>query len=172
MTQTLRKNSSRKSKGDDNMIPMINIVFLLLIFFMVAGQVSTLKAPGIELPANDGGDKPDKAPLKLVLTKDNQINLSGVSLTLEELDAALSEAARADSKDDTIDASIAETAKLETARGEASIIETSTENTRINLLADRDVVASELEPLLDLLRQHKILSVNLLTKQQAGSTTR
>ncbi|WCN07844.1 ExbD/TolR family protein [Marinomonas mediterranea] len=29
----------RDAGGDDNMIPMINVVFLMLVFFMVAGQI-------------------------------------------------------------------------------------------------------------------------------------
>ena len=133
----------RKKSGDDNMIPMINIVFLLLIFFMVAGQVSALKVPGIELPGNDAGEKPDREPLKLVLTKENTISLSGVSLTLAELDTALA------------------AATAEAAENEQDI--------SINLLVDRQVIANDLDPLLETLRQHKILSVSLLTKLQTGT---
>ncbi len=35
----INHNSARKNKLDDSMIPAINIVFLLLIFFMLAGQI-------------------------------------------------------------------------------------------------------------------------------------
>jgi len=33
------KYAARKAGDDDNMVPLINVVFLMLVFFMVAGQI-------------------------------------------------------------------------------------------------------------------------------------
>lgn len=33
------KYAARAASNDDNMVPLINVVFLMLIFFMVAGQI-------------------------------------------------------------------------------------------------------------------------------------
>ena len=43
-------SSKRKGSSDDNMIPLINIVFLLLIFFMVAGQIQKRPDDTIDIP--------------------------------------------------------------------------------------------------------------------------
>lgn len=40
----------RRDTGDDNVIPLINIVFLMLIFFMVAGQVAKSDAVRTDPP--------------------------------------------------------------------------------------------------------------------------
>lgn len=34
-----QKYAARKAANDDNMVPLINVVFLMLVFFMVAGQI-------------------------------------------------------------------------------------------------------------------------------------
>ncbi|GGO84127.1 hypothetical protein GCM10011348_29650 [Marinobacterium nitratireducens] len=41
-----------KTTSDDNLIPLINVVFLMLIFFMVAGQISRSDAVRIVPPAS------------------------------------------------------------------------------------------------------------------------
>lgn len=42
--------ANQKHSIDDNMIPLINIVFLMLIFFMVAGHISQKSAIKVALP--------------------------------------------------------------------------------------------------------------------------
>lgn len=41
----------RRTSGDDNLIPLINIVFLLLIFFMVAGRIQQQPDATLQVPA-------------------------------------------------------------------------------------------------------------------------
>ncbi|MBD2860025.1 biopolymer transporter ExbD [Spongiibacter sp. KMU-158] len=51
-----------RNAGDDNLIPLINIVFLLLIFFMVAGQMHSPLEAGIALPESQKkGELPKRA---------------------------------------------------------------------------------------------------------------
>ena len=44
------QEAPRKDNTDDQLIPLINIVFLMLIFFMVAGQISEQDAQFIAPP--------------------------------------------------------------------------------------------------------------------------
>ena len=46
-------HTSRKNQLDDNMIPLINIVFLILIFFMITGQISTSELLKIQPPTSE-----------------------------------------------------------------------------------------------------------------------
>jgi biopolymer transport protein ExbD len=44
------ETASSRNSGDDNLIPLINVVFLMLIFFMVAGQIQRSDAVKLEPP--------------------------------------------------------------------------------------------------------------------------
>lgn len=46
-------HTSQKNQLDDNMIPLINIVFLMLIFFMIAGQISSSELLKIQPPTSE-----------------------------------------------------------------------------------------------------------------------
>lgn len=56
--------------GDDeiNMAPMIDMVFLLLIFFMVASQLATMERVPVELPVADKSKVPDEARDRQLIT--------------------------------------------------------------------------------------------------------
>lgn len=56
-----------------NMTPMIDIVFLLIIFFMTVSQISRTSGRVVELPKVDGGGKPLEA-ISITLTIDEQGN--------------------------------------------------------------------------------------------------
>ena len=70
---------------DLNMIPLINIVLLLLIFFLVAGQLAN--TPEIQLPVSDS-DRPIERH-EITLTLDTHLWLNGEQIGLEALGAAL-----------------------------------------------------------------------------------
>ena len=70
---------------DLNMIPLINIVLLLLIFFLIAGQLAT--TPDVQLPVSDS-DRPIGRH-ELTLTLDTHLWLNGEQIGLEALGAAL-----------------------------------------------------------------------------------
>ncbi|WP_288355678.1 biopolymer transporter ExbD [uncultured Cycloclasticus sp.] len=50
------------------MIPMINIVFLLLVFFMIAGHMRDIQDQGIELPVSENGAQAVEKTVTLQLT--------------------------------------------------------------------------------------------------------
>lgn len=83
MTPLLSRH--RRPSSDDNLIPMINVVFLLLIFFMVASR--------IEAPANAQLQPPNahtdvvlpEAPLVLELDRDGRLSSNASLISLEQL---------------------------------------------------------------------------------------
>lgn len=89
--------------GDDepvlNLTPMIDVVFQLLIFFMVATTfLDPEKEIGIELPEAAAGEAPDTEREELVINvfADGRIVMSGQELPTGELLNALKAAAHAD----------------------------------------------------------------------------
>lgn len=81
--------SVRRSKNtEDNMIPMINIVFLLLIFFMIAGQITAIQSQGIELPETVLGAPIEERQVTLQFTENNQLFFNGSALSLDALNDA------------------------------------------------------------------------------------
>jgi biopolymer transport protein ExbD len=80
-------SSTAKSGGDDNLIPMINIIFLLLIFFMVAGQI-TLSAD-VVLPSSISESEMDASPRLLSLQADGILRLEGEVIEVNMLVSTL-----------------------------------------------------------------------------------
>lgn len=72
---------------DLNMIPLINIVLLLLIFFLIAGQQAN--TPEIQLPVSDSDRPIERHEITLALDPHNRLWLNGEQTGLEALGAAL-----------------------------------------------------------------------------------
>ena len=70
---------------DDNMVPLINIVFLLLIFFMVAGQIKAQPDSAIKLPESKALDAAQGITVRLELLKDGKVQFKGELLQAEQL---------------------------------------------------------------------------------------
>ena len=85
----LSVGATARSNDDSQLIPLINIVFLLLIFFMIAGQVSALRERGIELPESGSRAPAQIKPLLLVLETGGAIKLNAQSTSLAALDELL-----------------------------------------------------------------------------------
>ena len=81
--------TTRKPSNEDNMIPLINIVFLLLIFYMVAGQIKTFQAEGIELPLSSQSISTERTAIQLQINNKNQIYFNEDIVTLGQFDAKL-----------------------------------------------------------------------------------
>ncbi len=82
-------SAKSSQQGDSNMIPMINIVFLLLVFFMIAGHMRDIQDQGIELPVSENGAQAVEKTVTLQLTDKNELYLNGVKTSLEKLDLHL-----------------------------------------------------------------------------------
>jgi biopolymer transport protein ExbD len=82
-----------------NLAPMIDVVFLLLIFFMVATTFATLEERmDLELPQAESGETQVEEPRELVLdvTRDGQVFVDGNALDDLALAELLERTARRD----------------------------------------------------------------------------
>ncbi|MFT7465488.1 MAG: biopolymer transport protein ExbD [Pseudohongiellaceae bacterium] len=93
------KARNSDDEPDLNLTPMIDVVFQLLIFFMVATTfLDPEKEIGIELPEASAGETPETEREELVINvfADGRIVLSGQELPAAELLGALKSAAQTD----------------------------------------------------------------------------
>ena len=76
-----------------NIAPMIDIVFLLIIFFMTVSHIMRLEVESINLPAARSGVDRTRAPEQVIITvfKDGAISASGQTHTLASIEALLKE---------------------------------------------------------------------------------
>jgi len=71
-----------------DLIPMINVVFLLLIFFMLT-STTTLQSKKVELPTAKTAEKNSKQFLIMTIDKNGSLELDGKAVTMEALPAHL-----------------------------------------------------------------------------------
>ncbi|MCW2307686.1 ExbD/TolR family protein [Rhodobium gokarnense] len=71
----------------DNTVPLINIVFLMLIFFLFAGTVSRDDAAGIDPPQSIAEDERIRSTGALVVNEEGIVTRNGEPVALESLDA-------------------------------------------------------------------------------------
>jgi biopolymer transport protein ExbD len=84
-----------------NLAPMIDVVFLLLIFFMVATTFAQQeKEMSLDLPTAESGDESQSVPDDIVinLMTDGRMRIGGEDVDEEALEALLVRAARANSE--------------------------------------------------------------------------
>lgn len=67
------------SADDSNMIPLINIVFLMLIFFMVAGQITAKDAAHFDAPQSLAQTSPVTSEQSIILDVDGSLWLDNHS---------------------------------------------------------------------------------------------
>ncbi|MGK0445554.1 MAG: biopolymer transport protein ExbD [Bermanella sp.] len=79
------EDTRSKLSSDDNMIPLINIVFLLLIFFMVAGQIKAQPDQAIALPTTKQLQAAQAQALRLELFSDGQLRFNGEAIDVAQL---------------------------------------------------------------------------------------
>lgn len=80
----------RRRDAEDNVLPLINVVFLLLIFFMVAGTLVQEPPFAVEPPASSHAGSRDSEPLYLALGAHGQLAWEGKEIDREALVAELS----------------------------------------------------------------------------------
>ena len=85
---SLRPAGSRV-RGDGPILPLINIVFLLLIFFMLAGRFAATDPFDLEPPQSisKAGDDPDLIIVQF--GQGGEVAIDGEIIAIEELDRAL-----------------------------------------------------------------------------------
>ena len=66
------QTKKKREYDDDGLLPMVNIIFLLLIFFMIAGVIEKrIINDDIELPAAELNRFENKEVTKIFINKDN-----------------------------------------------------------------------------------------------------
>lgn len=83
------KPRRRPADEDQRVLPLINVVFLLLIFFMVAGQLSKTDAVKVEPPVSDSEKEAAEPPLQILITADGRIVLGGAEIAPDALSSKL-----------------------------------------------------------------------------------
>lgn len=84
----LQQQQPRPIVSENNLIPMINVVFLLLIFFMVAGMVRISDSLPLKAPESTN-ENPVIADSVLYVIGDGTMKLDNSLVTMESLGAAL-----------------------------------------------------------------------------------
>jgi len=72
-----------------DLIPMINIVFLLLIFFMLTATTPSKEGTKVELPKARTGEKSNKQYVNVTIDKKGILQLEGDTITFDALPAQL-----------------------------------------------------------------------------------
>ena len=84
----------RRLKGEINLVPLINVVFLLLIFFMLSSTLATPDRFDVDLPESAQARASESEPIVVLVRPDGGVALNNRTLSIGELEPALS-AARA-----------------------------------------------------------------------------
>jgi biopolymer transport protein ExbD len=134
----------RNSSSDDNMIPLINIVFLLLIFFMVAGHIQKRPNASIELPTLTHLETPANLQRFVEINADGMVSMDEKAMTPEQVGDALS---------------VISTSEGMTEKNNAVI--------ELTLVVDQRVTAAQLESVLSELRPLKNIALSILVEDGA-----
>lgn len=128
-----------REKRDDHLIPLINVIFLMLIFFMIVGRITPSEPLTVQPPISGQGREGDDQARVLLIGADGRIALDGELITR----AALRE---------RIAAWVTETRDPSASR-----------RVNLTLKADASVRAGALRETLDLLRAAGVEKVSLIT---------
>ncbi|WP_200196336.1 biopolymer transporter ExbD [Halorhodospira abdelmalekii] len=123
---------------EEHILPLINIVFLLLIFFMVAGTLTAPPPFSVELPASERGGEVATEPLRIHLGRSGEIALEGREEGLTELEEAVAKL-------------------LEESPGRP-----------VQVQADRQARADALLDLMDALRAAGVERIDLVTQREGA----
>lgn len=83
------EHTRRAALTDDHLLPLINIVFLLLIFFMLVGAVTVPEARNVLPPSSVSAFQPSDQGVEIVIDDTGTILLDGTELTLTALITAM-----------------------------------------------------------------------------------
>jgi biopolymer transport protein ExbD len=75
----------RPTRAQMNMTPMIDIVFLLIIFFMTVTQVSKINKEQLPLPQQKGAEDQQEANITVNVNRDGQVIVSGNQYSVPQL---------------------------------------------------------------------------------------
>lgn len=86
----MKLHYEEKTQGEENLIPLINIVFLILIFFLIATVIRPFSAKDIELATAIKQDELHKLTNTLVIDKQGTTMVRGAPVAIENIKEAFS----------------------------------------------------------------------------------
>lgn len=84
-----RPKNGGSGSEDDRVLPLINVVFLLLIFFMVAGSLSAADPFRIQPPRSGNGEAGGPRDLVVLIGADGRLAIDGVALDVAALQSTI-----------------------------------------------------------------------------------
>lgn len=84
-------NRSKQGSKEINMIPMINVIFLLLIFFLVGGTIEKFEVISVDLPTAKSGHVLDEGHIVVVLGIHEEILVNDDFVELQDLVTSIKE---------------------------------------------------------------------------------
>ena len=85
----MRFASSTSKSGEERVLPLINVVFLLLIFFLLAGRLAATDPFPVEAPVSLGGERIGGHDLVVHVGADGSLAFNGAVLSEAGLRAAI-----------------------------------------------------------------------------------
>jgi biopolymer transport protein ExbD len=82
--------SPKKNKVEISLIPLVNVIFLLLIFFMVAGSVEGVDIFEVDLPHSEEGKGKFYIPTVVYLSEDGKMAVNNQIVNIQSLKTVLS----------------------------------------------------------------------------------
>ena len=81
----------QRLRGGINLVPLINVVFLLLIFFMLAGTLRVPELFNLEVPESESGAAAEDQAMEIVIGSAGQLAVNGTEIPRAMLAEALAE---------------------------------------------------------------------------------
>ncbi len=85
----MRFDPARRPSDDERILPLINVVFLLLIFFMLAGSLAALDPFEVAPPRSASEGLDETREVLVLVGADGRLALDGVPATDASFEAAL-----------------------------------------------------------------------------------
>lgn len=136
----LFKTAKARSGNDDNVIPLINIVFLMLIFFMLAGQITSTDLLNVMPPTSEIQAPTTPLEFEILMDAEGSIAFNNQAITYDGL------------------------------RSELEVLNTPDVQISLALKIDADVTAETLKPLLKLLSDSGMQQITLYTRQTSSNS--
>lgn len=82
----------RKREGVQvDMTPLIDMMFLLIIFFLIATSFQTYKKISVKLPGSETGENPANEAFIITVLNNNEIQIENQKFSISSFDAFVSE---------------------------------------------------------------------------------
>ncbi|MCG8544909.1 MAG: biopolymer transporter ExbD [Alphaproteobacteria bacterium] len=85
----MRFQPPRPKNDDERILPLINVVFLLLIFFMLAGKLAAVDPIAVKPPRSESENPTDARELVIVMSADGRLAFDGAFIEETDLKAAV-----------------------------------------------------------------------------------